>query len=249
MNPVKIQSSQGNIAAVIHPAINHSGKLAILCPGYLDSKDYTHLVMLAQDLSVLGYDVIRFDPTGTWESDGDISQYTNTNYLENIRNVLAYMQTQSQHQHVLLAGHSRGGQMAILYAARDERISQVVAIMPSSSLTWSKELDARWKADGFRKSSRDIPGESTLKDYSVPYSHNLDRIQYDSLTDVNKIHVPIVLLTGELDKTVLPEHVKALYDRANEPKKYIALQKIGHDYRKNVDSVKIVNKQIIQAIS
>ncbi len=56
----KIPSSKGKLSAVIHYPKNEFGKLAILCPGYLDSKDYKLLVGLAEVLNNIGYTVVRF---------------------------------------------------------------------------------------------------------------------------------------------------------------------------------------------
>lgn len=72
-----IPSSKGNLAAVVHYPDLQTDKLAILCPGYLDSKDYKHLVGLSAALCDKGCTVVRFDPAGTWESGGEISDYTN----------------------------------------------------------------------------------------------------------------------------------------------------------------------------
>ena len=120
----KINSSKGEISATIHYPESKTNRLAVLCPGYLDSKDYTHLVRLAEALCKEGYTTVRFDPTGTWESEGYISDYTTTQYLEDIKSVIDYMIKESEYNYVLLGGHSRGGQVSILYAARDSRVYQ-----------------------------------------------------------------------------------------------------------------------------
>ena len=125
-----IPSSRGSLAAAIHYPEQKTGRLAILCPGYLDSKDYKHLVGLAEELDKQGYTVVRFDPTGTWESEGHIADYTTTQYLEDIKHVLEYMLKQEDYTYILVGGHSRGGQVSILYAARDPRISVGLGIRP-----------------------------------------------------------------------------------------------------------------------
>src|SRR3989338_4946250 len=101
----RIPSSKGKLSAVIHYPENESEMLAILCPGYLDSKDYQHLVGLAEVLNNIGYTVVRFEPAGTWESEGNISDYTTTQYLEDIKSVLEYMLHRKRYRHVLLGGH------------------------------------------------------------------------------------------------------------------------------------------------
>jgi pimeloyl-ACP methyl ester carboxylesterase len=246
MEKILIPSTKGMLAAVIHRPTVQSEKLAILCPGYLDSKDYTHLVMLADDLASLGFTAVRFDPTGTWESGGDISEYTTTQYLEDVKTVIDYMLTQNNFKHILIGGHSRGGQISVLYAARDPRISEVLAIMPSSKPLPPGPKREEWEKDGFHISTRDIPGQSDIREYKVPFTHIIDRDQYNAVEQVKNVHVPTIFIAGELDTTILPEVVKELFDAANEPKQYIFLEGMGHDYRKDVEKVKKVNKIILK---
>ena len=248
MEQVRIQSGNNKLSAVVDRPKVKTDKLAILCPGYLDSKDYDGLRLLAEDLTNLDYTIVRFDPTGTWGSEGTIDQYTTTQYLEDIKNVLEYMLTEFGYQHILLGGHSRGGQLSLLYTARDPRISTVIAIMPSSSYTLTKETRYSWGKDGIRFSKRDIPGSNEIKNFYVPFSHALDRDKYNVLEEVKKIRVPIIFIAGELDNLVLPEHVKGIFEAANEPKKFVIVKGIGHGYRRSISEIKEVNKQIIREL-
>jgi pimeloyl-ACP methyl ester carboxylesterase len=253
MNIVKknIASSKGNLAAVIHYPETKTERLAILCPGFLDTKDYTHLVKLAEELTERGYTVVRFDPTGTWESDGDISDYTTTQYLADVKNILEYMLREENYKHILLGGHSKGGFIAMLYATRDPRISVVLSIM---SPYWlgrpsNKEILDKWEKEGYRQSFRDIPGKTEKKEFRVPYAHAVDRLQYNVLNEINKFHGSLILVAGELDKTVLPEDINLVFDKANEPKKLITMRGIGHDYRHSDKEIKIVNKRMLGQLS
>jgi alpha-beta hydrolase superfamily lysophospholipase len=246
---VKIPNNKGRkIAAIIHRPNKECDKLAILCPGFLDTKDYAHLVTLARALSARGFTVIRFDPTGTWESEGDISEYLTSQYLEDIKSVLEYMLGKASYEDILLGGHSRGGMVSILYAARDKRISTVLGIMPSTPGVMKGKRHEEWKETGFSNSFRDIPGSVEKKFFKVPYAHNIDRQQFDIFTDVRKIHAPLILVAGELDTAVPPEDVKRIFDTANEPKQYILMKGIGHDYRNNPSEIDIVNDKILEIL-
>lgn len=249
MEKVKIQSGKNKLSAVISRPDEKTERLAILCPGFIDSKDYDHLVYLASELAGKGFTVVRFDPTGTWESEGLIGDYTDTQYLEDIRNVLKYMLEDCDYKYILLGGHSHGGLMSLLYAATDSRVSEVLAIMAPSPDTLVKQKRIKWETEGFRFTSRDIPGTTEIKEFRVPYSHLQDRDKYNVLDEVKKIHVPIIFVAGELDSVVLPEHVKQIYDAANEPKKFILMKGISHDYRKSLDKINIVNKKILEELS
>ena len=249
MEKLFIKNQKGQkIATVILRPKTKTGKLAILCPGYLDTKDYEHLIELAKALTIKGYSVVRFDPTGTWESEGDISEYTNTQYLEDIKSVLEYMLKEGVYTHVLLGGHSRGGQLSLLYAARDPRVSVVVGTMPSSGRTFVGPRYKEWKRDGVSVSLRDIPGSTEKREYRVPFSHVTDREKYDVVEDVKNICMPIIFIAGELDDTALPEYVKEIFDAANKPKTYILIKGVGHDYRFNPNEIKIVNEKILKAL-
>lgn len=250
MEKIKIPNSKGkNIAAVIHYPEKPTDRLAILCPGYLDSKDYKHMVGLAEALSKKEYTVIRFDPTGTWESEGDIYEYTTTQCLLDIKSIIDYLSPRGVFTCLLLGGHSRGGMISILYAAHNPRVSAVLAIMPSSPYSMSGKNRDEWQKNGFSLSQRNIPDRNEKKEFRVPYSHAQDNDQYNVIDDVKMVKVPIVFLAGTLDEVVLPENVKRIFNNANEPKKYILMEGIGHDYRYNQSEVEAVNNKILEALS
>ncbi len=71
-----IKGTKGDLSVAIHNPETKTKKLAILCPGFLDSKDYAGLTELANRLTEHGYTSVRFDPTGVWESGGNITDYT-----------------------------------------------------------------------------------------------------------------------------------------------------------------------------
>lgn len=252
-NRLMIQSSIGKLDSVINYPENKTDRLAVLCPGYLDSKDYSGLADLANRLAGEGYTVVRFDPTGIWGSEGDISRYTTTQYLRDIRSVIDYMLKEGNFKHILVGGHSRGGQMALLYAARDQRISAVLGIMPSSNLSKKEERgDQRindWKNTGFSISTRDLPDNREIKrTFKVPITHLDDLRKYDVLKEVKKIRVLIVLIAGELDVSCPPDTIKEIFVYANEPKKFLVIPKIGHNYRLNEKEVELVDKEILKLL-
>ncbi|MDD5396624.1 MAG: alpha/beta fold hydrolase [Candidatus Moranbacteria bacterium] len=245
----KINSPKGEIVIVIHSPKRESEKLAILCPGFLDSKDYKHLVYLADALCEKGYTAVRFDPSGTWESVGDISEYTTTQYLENIKTVLEYMLRKNDYKDILVGGHSRGGRMALLYAARDNRITKIIGIMASWGFLESKERED-WKMSGVKISSRDLPSSTRRKNkFYIPFSHILDLEKYDVIDDISKIKAPVVLIAGELDDVVSVEDVRKLYENANEPKSITIIPGIEHDYRRSEEEILIVNKAILEQLN
>lgn len=246
-----IRSHERALAASIHTPNTPTDKLAILCPGTVDSKDYAHLVALADVLTDRGYTAVRFNPTGTWDSDGDINEYCVSQYLRDIRAVIDHMRSSGSYTHILVGGHSLGGVVAMLYAARDPRVSAVINIMGSATFPRSNNtaiLDA-WKTNGVKISTRDIPNSTERREFIIPYTFATDRFNYQVLEDIRTIHVPLLLISGELDEIVPPEELTTIYEHANPPKQLITIPGIGHDYRHTPSEITLVNLEILRGIS
>jgi pimeloyl-ACP methyl ester carboxylesterase len=248
MEFIKISNSKGkSLAVVAHRPSGQTGNIAILCPGYLDTKDYPHLVHLAELLCSRRYVAVRFDPTGTWESEGDISEYLTSQYLDDIESVLEYFLQDANYTNILLVGHSRGGQVSMLYSARDTRISQVVGIMPSHG-TYEGPSREEWQRLGFKDSERDDPKNNNQRYFRVPFQHVLDRDQFDEFNNVKEIQIPITFIAGELDDVIPSEYVKELYDAANEPKTLVLAEGVDHDYRLNIKDIEMINNLVLGVI-
>lgn len=249
-----IQSGNNKLSANIFRPVSSLNKLAVLLPGNLDSKDYPHMTMLARDLAKNGYTAISFDPTGTWESEGVISQYSVTQYLADLDLVIkdAISRNGKDFDQIVLLGHSLGGMISMLYTADHREISVVVGIMPSHDFLKIKYITDRlekWQTQGYNISRRDLPGNVTqYREYKVPYSFIEDRSKYDLLEAVKKYDKQLILVAGENDQMTSPGYVKEIYDVANEPKQFLLVKGIGHDYRKKTEDIEKVNKLIIEKI-
>lgn len=245
---ISIPTSNGKkLAAAIHHSDKVTDKLAILCPGYLDTKDYDHIIGLADTLTNEGYTAVRFDPLGTWGSEGTIAEYTTSQYLKDIRSVIDYILQKEDFKYILLGGHSKGGMVSMLYAIQDARVSIVLAIMSPSTLikTIDSEKLKTWERAGIKVSRRNLPGSHEEKEFHVPYSHQTDARQYNVLNDIQKLHKPLILVAGELDDVVPARDMQLIFDKANDPKKFLVVKGIGHDYRHNTEEIKKINETIL----
>lgn len=237
---VFIKNNTGkNISAVIYYPNEIKQKLAILCPGFLDSKDYDHIISLAKILSENGYTAISFDPTGTWESDGDIKDYSATQYLNDIESVKKYMFSKNEYKIILIAGHSMGGRMSLAYASKHSDISAVVGIMSSPGVIEHKTET--------QINLREIPGKPLeKKEYKILPEFFIDENRYYNTEKMKSIHVPVLFIIGEKDTLAPLEKIKPLFDLANEPKEFVIMQNMTHDYRYYKDEIDLVNEKIIE---
>lgn len=229
----------------------NSKKLAVLLPGFLDSKDYTHLKKLGELLSDQGYLVISFDPLGTWQSKALTEFYTMSNWLKEINDAISWV----THQHtsikkIVLIGHSMGGMLSMWYAAGHPEISAVVSIMggpPFIRPQTYEERMVKWKAVGKKVSHRDNPSNpQEIVTIELPFSFVEDAQHYDIRQVVGKITSPTLIIGGEKDALV---DVKDLEEIKNLFSKDVAtltvLQEIGHDYRKTPEFIDRVNSKIL----
>lgn len=215
-------------------------KLALVLPGYMDTKDYPHIRSHVELLASLGYLAIAFDPPGTWESGDDLGKFTISAYIQTVNKLIE----QNGNLPTTLIGHSVGGYVACLAAAKNPQIATIAAIMaPHGYLHLPADaarLD-RWRTTGTRQSDRSLPGNlEESRRFDVPYSFAEDALMYESLSGLCKLEIPKLFISG-LQDTVVPEQlVLEAFEAAAEPKTYRSVA-AEHDYRYHPDQIALVN--------
>jgi pimeloyl-ACP methyl ester carboxylesterase len=222
-----------------------SPKLALVLPGRLDTKDYANMQSHVAYLASKGYYAVSFDPPGTWDSPGDISLYTTTNYLRAINELIEHFGNKP----TFVLGHSRGGSMALLAGTRNPYITHMVAVMSHHGATTVGLPNTKGETV---KSLRDLPpGTSRTaekKEFMLPYAYFEDQAQYDSLEDLTTCDKPKLFFYGTDDVLVTPDSVKAMYEAAADPKILHKLQ-TEHDYRLHEDMIAEVNQTVGQFLA
>lgn len=237
MNLIKTKSFE---LAIYSKGKSDSQKLAIVLPGRLDTKDYPHMKSHVDYLAGKGFFAVSFDPPGTWESKGDISIYSMTNYLKAINELIEFFGDKP----TLLVGHSRGGSMAMLAGTTNKNVIAFISIMGSYSYKPDlNDHDAdNWKAKGFLLEEREtVNGEKNV--YKLPYTFYEDQIKYDMSDMLKKCVKPKMFFYGKNDEWVEPEKVNKAFEISSEPKEINALNS-DHDYRHKTEIINEVNNQI-----
>lgn len=216
-------------------------RLALCLPGYCDTKDYPDMRTHADLLGKRGYCAVAFDPPGTWGSAGDITEYTTTNYLQAIDELIAHF----GHRPTLLVGKSMGGRMAQL-AAQNPAVIGFVSVVGAAGSPMPTNLTAQaWPAHPRRTPHRDLPQDpSRFRDFSIPYSFVKDAAQYDAFDALGALTMPkLYNIAGKDDPLVRPERLRLAYDAAAAPKKFVVLP-MDHDYRRDPKKLALVNDTI-----
>ena len=134
---INIVSNKLNLSGVLELPLNSSYTqvpLIVFLHGFVGSKVGEHrlFVKASRYLVEKGYGVFRFDFSGCGESDGDYEDVTVTNQLNEVQSVLNYLSTNKKvdAENIILIGHSLGGAVASITAARDKRISKLILWSP-----------------------------------------------------------------------------------------------------------------------
>jgi pimeloyl-ACP methyl ester carboxylesterase len=220
--------------AVYQKGDENAEKLALILPGKLDSKDYAGMTSHVDMLADLGFFALSFDPPGTWESPGDISLYTMTNYLKAVDELIEYFGNKP----TFIMGHSRGGSMSILASSRNPHITSYIAIMPGLGEATLTSLIQN-------TSMRDLPpgGGEKVKKFVLPDSFFEDEKKYRITDAVRNDKKPKLLIAGTQDILNPVGKVKETFDLLSEPKEFATID-YGHDYRLDAGKIEEVNEII-----
>lgn len=218
-----------------------SEKLAIVIPGRLDTKDYIHNTSLVNALAARGYYALSFDPPGTWESPGSIDLYTTSSCIKAVNELIEYYGNKP----TVLAGHSRGGTVAMLVGPVHPAVTHFAAIF--SYFGAPSDPEPERIENGALVSYRDLPPGTEKTDeqkrFDLPLSYFADGAQYDALPALRSCTKPKLFLYGMRDTMNDPEDVKKAYAESAEPKRMEAID-AEHDYRLSMQAVERVNSAV-----
>lgn len=232
----------------VHEASDPQG-VAVLLPGFLDSKDYTSSVALAHKLPTIGITAVRFDPRGTWQSGGCPADCTTTQQIHDVTAILD-SSSRSDPDRRILIGYCYGAYVAALSATSDERVTEVVAIMPTRSFIWTEDYDESkdtWRVDGERCYTRDLPASAGSVTVRVPYSVVEDAKSYRRADPWENLHQPILFIAGKDDGLITPDGVQALHDKCcSQHKELAVLPGVHHDYRYDEKQIATVDRTVLE---
>lgn len=226
--------------AVVTRGDRNAKKLAFALPGLLDTKDYAHLQSHIDYLAGKGFLAISFDPPGTWESPGDISLYSASNYLKAIHELIEHFGNKP----TFAMGHSRGATMSVAIGVTNPNVFAFAPVMPSHIRgDYLGKTNKDWQKQGFRLEERDLPpgGPERPVKFDLPYSFFEDQIKYNYEQKLKDCDKPKLFIYGDSDTNATPELVKGIYEGAGQPKEIVGI-KSDHNYRNHTDLINEVNQ-------
>jgi uncharacterized protein len=129
-----------------------------------------------------------------------------------------------------LVGHSRGGGIAILHAARDSRIGALVTWAAISGVErWSAEMRRRWRETGSLEVKNQRTGEVLPLFTDILDDLEANRTSLDVEAHAARITTPWLIIHGAEDETVPVSEAKKLHAAAPAAELFL-VENTGHTF-------------------
>jgi dienelactone hydrolase len=213
--------------------------------GFKGFKDWGMFPLVSQRLARAGFTAVSFNLSGSGVNDQGEFAYpdrfghnTFTAELEDIAGVLAVLEAGdlgvAPPTGFGLVGHSRGGGMAILTAARDPRVRALVTWSAISHVDRWPDQVAAWRAAGKldilnSRTGQVLPLFPDVVDDVDQNKHGT----LDILAAAGRLTIPWLILHGGMDATVPPAEAEALAAAAAErsaPTRLLIIPEGGHTF-------------------
>ncbi len=207
-----------------------------------------------------GYLVLAIDFRGHGASDGMRGLISEDRMVEDLKHALDFIEAQPgiDNKRIALFGHSLGGGAVLCTAARDARVSAVVAGATVGQLRAelsSGEFLQYRVVDRLNRIQKALTHKSLYVPYRVSYEHIFSDpqaraaaeakgflqkslpadnipllLQQDAIACAQKIRVPALIVQGEKDAVVQHTSVRAVYDALAGEKELYVVEGSGHSF-------------------
>lgn len=253
--PVRVPANGFSLAGTLSKPSPASGKLpAVILVGGSGPTDRDETVsgipilgQLAGSLADRGVLVLRYDKRGVGQSGGRPESATLTDYAEDLRAAVRFMTARKDvdPKRLTVLGHSEGGSVAMLAAARENKI-KALALVATIGVTGA-ELNLAQVSHALSRSTRpEVEKQATLdlqkriqaavitgqgwdgippqlrRQADVPWFNSF--LTFDPAKPMADIRQPMLIIQGELDTQVAPANADRLELLAKGRKRQSAVQ-------------------------
>ena len=203
--------------------------VSVVCHGFKGFKDWGLFPPLAERLAASGRAVALFDfsHNGIGVLPGEFSRLdlferqTVSRHVADLGTVLDFLDGQGEgaafaatcnlqrNRHFNVVGHSLGGLVAVLRAADDARIVQVTALNALSDLA---RFSPAQLAELEREGRVLVRNQRTGQDLPLGRAWFEDAARHDVEGAATQVFVPSLVVYGESDESVEPDHSRRLND-------------------------------------
>lgn len=215
----------------IHPADTQSRDFAVIGHGVTGDKDRPLVIALAKGLAAAGIPALRFSFSGNGGSEGSFAESTLTKEVEDLGAVLDALAAYS----ITYAGHSMGGAIGVMRAAKDQRIRRLVSLagMVHTGAFAEREFGMEPPGEGFMWEERDFPLSRKFMD---------EMKATNSVVDLaGRIDVPWLLVHGTDDDIVPIGDSRDIMEKRPEGVELVELADADHVFSGESTSAMVAN--------
>jgi pimeloyl-ACP methyl ester carboxylesterase len=194
----------------------------VLVHGFTATKDEPAVVHAAETLAGAGFDVLSYDARGHGDSGGECT----LGYHEHLDVAAAFEALRPEHDQVVLVGASMGSIAMLRFAAEADGYAGVVSVSGP----------AKWRIPRTGRSILAALVTQTKWGRKVASSRMNVRLaeRWTRMPEpadmVHRITAPLVIVHGLGDKFLRPEEAIDLYDAANDPRRLMLVEGMGHAF-------------------
>lgn len=251
MYNIKIKNKNGNIININfrYPEATESKlPLLIFCHGFKGFKDWgcfpymfdkfanANIFTVSFNFSLNGVDNEKDNPID-FERLDDFARNTFSEELDDLGCVIDYLEEVKDKYNynfdsLILAGHSRGGGIAILKTAEDKRIKKLITLASVDEFNrYGDETKRMWKERGFIEALNTRTRQKMRMNVSLleDLENNYSRLNIKDA--MKKANVPTLIMHGTEDLAVEKSEAETLYNLCNKDiTKLVILEKTGHTF-------------------
>ncbi len=208
--PIRIEAPAGLLLAGVmyQPQTKDNGMGVVAAHGMLSSKDSDKHRLICEAAASGGTTALRFDFRGRGGSDGDPSDLTVSNEVEDLLASIAFLRKRGLSR-IAVVGSSLGGTVALLAGAADHNLVGLVTIAAPARLP-----DGPREAWGGSGTVADGDLVEVAPDQFIHRGFFTDAERHDPIGAARSIDCPWLIIHGATDSVVPVEDTELLADAA-----------------------------------
>jgi pimeloyl-ACP methyl ester carboxylesterase len=200
---------------------SRADRLVIIGHGVTGDKDRPLLIAIAEALAAKGWPCLRISFSGNGESEG---QFTDSNITKGISDLTAIIDQLGNGKKIAYIGHSMGGAIGTLTAARDDRINVLGSL---AGMVYTRAFVTR-------EFGEITPDEGDMWDeagcpLSSSYVDDLNHID-NTLAAVRELRLPWLLIHGQEDDVVPLTDSQDFHRQLRGPNQLLEIPAAGHSF-------------------
>jgi pimeloyl-ACP methyl ester carboxylesterase len=231
---VSFYNSKGQrIAGRLHRTEKQSKTGMIYCHGLFSTKDGYKITTMAPDLVSAGYTLLTFDFSFVGESEGDISELSILQEVDDLSHAATFLAAQGIEK-MHLVGSSMGGVVSLLHAAQCDRYRSLSLI--ATPVMLPKLLNALGIND---VSALPDDGMTDMQGFLINNRFFKEHQSIDMEGSIRSLSLPALIIHGERDAVVPPDNAIHLYERLCSEKHLIMIEGGEHNLSRDSDIQRI----------